>query len=117
MMNKNTLIASAEKMTIRYREAMMDFLNDTQGDQSVEDFARDLLNLSRVLQNLSSKVSNTALIAFKDELAAGYTMMMFDSKEFDQLEAWSAAEEDFQIVIFREDGSPVGVVQKKETNW
>ena len=117
MKMKNTLITYAEKMIIRYREAMMDFLNDTQEDQSVEDFTRVLLDLSRALQNLSSKVSNTALIAFKDELAAGYTMMMFDSKEFDQLEAWSAAGEDFQIVIFREDGSPVGIVQKKETSW
>jgi len=116
-MMKNTLIANADMMIIRYREAMMDFLNDTQGDKSVEDFARDLVDLSRAIQNLSSKAFNTALIAFKDELAAGYTMMMFDHEEFDQLEAWSAAGEDFQIAIFREDGSPVGVVQKKETSW
>ena len=114
---KNTLITNAEDMIVLYRESMMDFLNDTQGDQSVEDFARDLINLGRTLSNLSSKIPSTSLIAFKDELAAGYTMTMLSGKEFDQLEAWSVAGEDFQIAIFREDGSPVGVVQKKETSW
>jgi hypothetical protein len=57
------------------------------------------------------------LPAFRGELAAGNTMMMLSSKEFDTLEAWSFAKEDFQIAIFREDGSPVGVIKSSEANW
>jgi hypothetical protein len=116
-MMKNTLIANAEDMVVRYREAMMDFLNDTQGDQCVEDFADDLMTLAKTLKNLSSPISDVALKAFKSELAAGYTMMMFSNKEFDTLEAWSKDDEDFQIAIFRENGTAVGLVKKSETNW
>ena len=114
---KNTLIASAENMTILYREAMMDFLNDTQGDQTMVDFAVDLIALGTRLRDLSSPIPSTALSAFRGEFAAGYTMMMFNSKDFDQLEAWSVAGEDFQIAIFREDGSAVGIIKKSEANW
>ena len=114
---KNTLIANAEDMTIRYQEAMMDFLNDTQGDQSVVDFADDLILLGKRLQGLSSPIPSVALTSFRGELAAGNTMMMFDSKDFDTLEAWSKDDLDFQIVIFREDGSPVGLIKKSEANW
>lgn len=116
-MKPNTLITNAEDMIIRYRASMMAFLNDTQGDLSVEDFTRNLINLGRTLSNLCSKIPSTSLIAFKDELATGYIMTMLSGEEFDQLVAWSRAGEDFQIEIFREDGTPVGVVQKKETSW
>jgi len=114
---KNTLIASAEDMTLRYREAMMDFLNDTQGDDSVEVFAADLIALGERLRDLSSSIPNVALKGFRKGLAAGYTMMMFDSKDFDQLEAWSKENEDFRIAIFREDGSAVGIIKKDEVTW
>jgi hypothetical protein len=116
-MMKNTLIAIAEDMTQRYQEAMMDFLNDTQNDQYVCDFAGDLITLGKTLQLLSSPNPDVSLKTFRSELAAGYTMMMFDSKEFDTLEAWSKAKEDFQIAIFRKDGSAVGLIQQSETNW
>ena len=114
---KNTLIANAEDMTSHYQEAMMDFLNDTQGDQSTLDFAEDLIRLGRTLRDLSSSNLNTALSMFREELATGHTMMMLGSKEFDQLEAWSKAGEDFQIAIFKENGFPVGVIKKEHINW
>ena len=114
---KNTLITTAEQMTQRFQEAMMDFLNDTQGDQCVNDFARDLIRLGRTLQELSSCDARVALPAFRGELAAGNTMMMLSNEEFHTLEAWSFAKEDFQIAIFRGDGSPVGVIKSSEANW
>jgi len=114
---KNIFSALAEDMTVRYQEAMMDFLNDTQGDQSVVDFADDLILLGKRLQGLSSPIPSVALSAFRGELAAGNTMMMFSSADFDRLEAWSKADEDFQIAIFREDGSAVGLLKKSEVNW
>lgn len=116
-MMKNTLITVAEQMTRNYQEAMMDFLNDTQGDQYVKDFADDLITLGRTLQALSSRDPRVALPAFRGELAAGNTMMMLSNEEFHKVEAWSFAKEDFQIVIFREDGSPVGVIKSSEANW
>ena len=114
---KNVLVVTAEDLVVRYQAAMMDFLNDTQGDLSIDDFAEDLIRLGKTLQALDSPFSQVALPAFKGEFSAGSTIMMLSSKEFDQLEAWSVAEEDFQIAIFREDGSPVGVIKKSETNW
>jgi hypothetical protein len=114
---KNTLIANADDMICLYREAMMDFLNDTQGDNDVSEFAEDLIDLGKTLIALSSNIPSVALSTFRAELGRGHTMMMFGNKEFDQLEAWSKAEEDFRIVIFRTDGSPVGIVEKKDINW
>jgi hypothetical protein len=111
------LIANAEDMVSHYQEAMMDFLNDTQGDQSTVDFAQDLTRLGKTLLDLSANYPSTALPAFRQELGAGHTMMMFGSKDFDQLEAWSKAGEDFQIAIFRENGLPIGVIQKEYINW
>lgn len=114
---KNTLIATAEDMICLYREAMMDFLNDTQGDNDFSEFAEDLIRLGKTIINLSSKDSSVALSTFRSELGCGHTMMMFSNKEFDQLEAWSKADEDFRIVIFRTNGSPVGIVEKIDINW
>jgi len=114
---KNTLIANAEDMITRYQEAMMDFLNDTQGDNDVSEFAEDLIDLGKTLIALSSNIPSVALSTFRAELRRGHTLMMFGNKEFDQLEAWSKAKEDFRIVIFRTDGSPVGIVENKDINW
>ena len=116
-MMKNTLITNAEDMICLYREAMMDFLNDTQGDNDFSEFAKDLIDLGKTLIALSSNIPSVALSTFRAELGLGHTIMMFGNKEFDQLEAWNKAEEDFRIVIFREDGSPVGIVEKKDINW
>jgi hypothetical protein len=116
-MMKNTLITNAEDMICLYREAMMDFLNDTQGDNNFSEFAEDLIRLGRTIIKLSSKDPSVALDAFRTELGCGNTMMMFRSNQFDQLEVWSKANEDFRVVIFREDGSPVGIVEKKDINW
>jgi len=114
---KNTLIVNAEQMIMNYREAMMDFLNDTQDDLTVTEFGNDLMRLGKTLQELCSKVPGVSLSAFRQELGAGYTMMMLESNQFDQLEAWSKAGEDFQLGIFWENGNPVGLLRKEQVVW
>lgn len=114
---KNTLILDADQMITNYRDCMMDFLSDTQGDISVTHFGDDLVRLGKVLQELNSRVPGIALEAFREEMKAASTMMMLDAKDFDQLEVWSKADEDFRIVLFRADGYPVGIIKKEHINW
>lgn len=114
---KNTLILTVEQLAIYYRESMMAHLSDTQNDLHPREFADELVQLGSTLKGMTSTNNELALGTFRQEFAAGYTMMMMEDKEFDRLEEMSKNDEDFQIALFREDGSAVGIVKKKDVNW
>ena len=114
---KNTLILSVEQLAAYYRENMLAHLSDTQEDTHPTEFGDDLILLGSTLKGMTSVNNEVALGTFRQEFAAGYTMMMVEDKDFNLLEEWSKNDEDFQVVLFREDGSAVGVVKKKDVNW
>jgi hypothetical protein len=116
-MMKNTLILSVDQLATYYRESMLAHLSDTQEDTNPSEFGEDLILLGSTLKGMTSKNNEVALGTFRQEFAAGYTMMMVADKDFVQLEEWSKTDEDFQVVLFREDGSAVGIVKKKDVNW
>lgn len=116
-MMKNTLILSTDELTLRYRETMLEHLSDTQQDLHPAEFAGDLIEFGSTLKGMTSKNNEVALATFRQEFAAGFTMTMLTDKDFRQLEEWHASGEVFQVALFREDGSAVGIVKKDHLNW
>jgi len=116
-MMKNTLILSVDQLATYYRENMLAHLSDAQEDTHPTEFGDDLILLGSTLKGMTSVNNEVALGTFRQEFAAGYTMMMVEDKDFNLLEEWNKNDEDFQVVLFREDGSAVGIVKKKDVNW
>lgn len=116
-MMKNTLILTAEALVARYRETMLDYLVTSQNDVHPSEFADDIIQLGRTIKSLVSTDVGVAFKAFREEFRGGYTMMFLSSIEFDQIDVWVRDEEDFQIAIFREDGSAVGVLKSDDINF
>jgi len=116
-MKENTLIVNAEEIVTRYREGMMEFFIDTQGDHLPSKFAADLIAFGKTLAQLCSVEPGVAFDAFRRELHSRYSMMMLDPRTFNQLEQWDNADEDFHLAIFRENGAPVGLVSKEYITW
>lgn len=116
-MIKNTVSVYQEEAVARFRESMMEYLSDVQSDTTVEEFITDLEIFNRDLKSINSQQASISLPAFKRLFSQGYTMMMMDPKEFDMLEDLSKNGEDFNVIIFRQDGEPVGLVSKEFLNW
>jgi hypothetical protein len=116
-MMKNTLILLTDKLVARYLDCMSEHLWDTQDELHPAEFANELIQFGTTLKNLSSSNNDTALNTFRQEFGAGFTMMMVNDEEFNQLEAWSRSKEEFRVALFREDGSAVGIVTDKFLNW
>lgn len=114
---KKSLILNTDTLAINYRENMLQHLFDCQNDDNTAEFGADLIQFGTTLRNLTSTNNAQALSTFRTEFSAGFTMMMLSDEEFIQLEQWSSEKEDFQFVLFREDGSPVGVINGEFINW
>lgn len=81
------------------------------------EFADDLIDFASKLKSMCSSNNTLAIGVIRQELKEGYTSMMIPCKEFVQMEKWSENDEDFQLVLFREDGSAVGVIESKDMTW
>jgi hypothetical protein len=114
---KKSLILNTNLLAINYRENMLQHLFDCQNDDHTAEFGADLIQFGTTLKNFTSPNNSQVLSAFRTEFGAGFTMMMLSDEEFSQLEDWSCKKEDFQLVLFREDGSPVGVINGDYINW
>ena len=114
---KNTLILTAEALIARYQETMLEHLVDSQNDVHPSEFADDIIQLGKTIKSLASTDANVAFKAFQQDFRGGYTMMFLSNIEFDQIDGWVRDEEDFQIAIFRKDGSPVGVLKSSDINF
>lgn len=114
---KKTLTLHSVQLANNYKTNMLQHLTDCQHDEHPAVFAGDVVQFGRTLGNLVSKDNGIALCAFRQEFGAGFTMMMFSDEEFNQIETWSNNKEDFQVVIFREDGTPVGLIGSEFINW
>lgn len=116
-MMKNTLIVTAEDLITNYRSIMMEHLYVDQDAIGLNEFACDLETFSHTLRGLSNNNTVTALNTFKREFKSGSTLMLLADKDFNCLEKWNELKEDFQIAIFKDDGTPVGVVHMENISW
>ena len=114
---KKTLVLVTEQLASNYCSNMLQHLTDCQHDEHPAVFAGDVVQFGRTLGNLVSKDNDVALCAFRQELGAGFTMMMLPDSEFHRLEEWSKDGEDFQVALFREDGSAVGLLSSEYVAW
>lgn len=114
---KNTLILTAEQMISNYATNTMSFLKDYLKDVSLEDFSNALTTHSKNLAGMLSRDNSVALSAMRNELWAGGTMMMLSDEEFNQIEKWYEAKEEFQVAIFRADGTPFGLLRLEDLSW
>lgn len=114
---KKTLILVTEQLAKNYCSNMLQHLTDCQNDEHLSEFAGDVVQFGRTLKNLVSRDNDLALSTFRQELGAGFTMMMVPDSAFDQLEQWSKDGEDFQVALFREDGTAVGLLSSEYVTW
>ena len=112
---KNTLIVIAEQAVKNYRTNHMERLYCDMNDLSLDEFASDLIQLGKDMNALLTP--HVSLAKFRDEFRVGSTMLMLEHKEFEQLEVWDKNKEEFQIAIFREDGTAVGIIDQAHINW
>ena len=114
---KKTLPLHSDQLAINYKTNMLQHLVDCQHDEHPTEFAYEVIQFGTTLRNLLSNDNALALATFRKEFGAGFTMMMFSDEEFNQIETWSKDREDFQVIIFREDGTPVGLIGSEFINW
>jgi len=114
---KNTLIVTAEKLIANYAENTMQFLKTYINEVPIEDYNRALSDYAKNLSGMLSTVDAIAFKTVRDELKAGGTMMMFSVDDFEILEKWYEAKEDFWVVIFRKDGTPFGLLHLQDLSW
>ena len=114
---KKTLTLHSVELANNYKTNMLLHLVDCQHDEHPAEFAGEVIMVGTTLRNLLSKDNAVALATFRKEFGAGFTMMMFSDEEFNQVETWSKDREEFQVVIFREDGTPVGLIGGEFINW
>jgi hypothetical protein len=114
---KNTLIVYAEQLIANYAENTMQFLKDYINEVPIEDYNRALSEYATKLHGMVSKADAVAFRTVRDELKAGGTMMMFSVEDFEQLEKWYEAKEDFWVVVFRKDGTPFGLLHLQDLSW
>lgn len=112
----NTIIATAETLTNNYRDSRMEFLMAHQDDYNMSEFADDLMDIARDLQQMSTCSINEQLTVFRQAFRDGFTMMMMP-EEFDRLETWSRSEQEFRVALFREDGTAIGVIKHTDICW
>jgi hypothetical protein len=114
---KHTIILNSDQMIARYKETMLEHLTATQDDILPHEFAEDVISFGSTLKSLCSKNNEVALAYFRQEMGAGFTLMMVPDEEFEKMEQLYKAGEDYQVALFREDGSPIGLLQKRDMTW
>jgi len=114
---KNTLIVEAEQLVNSYRSVYMEHIYMDMECTSPEDFARDLARLSEEILKFTYKTPEVAWNAFRNCFKDAGTISLLEPEDFEKLEAWYDANEDYQIVILRKDGSPIGAIKKEDISW
>ena len=113
---KNTLIVNRDEAVNAYLDSMMEHLRFSREDLYVQEFATDLKQLSEDITRMLSQDLEISREAFRRAFRDGYTMMMLP-EQFDTLEKWSQAGEDFQVVVFTAEGKPVGSFETEAVQW
>ena len=96
---------------------MMDYLRETQEDIHPVEFAGSLAELARELQELSSENLEVARKAFREIFRVGSTMMLVNSQDFETLERFEKDSKEWQVLVFTEDGKPVGLFDRETVTW
>ena len=116
---RHILVVQAEDLVAQYRSSVMEHLytDMDSGYTHVKDFALDLRQLSTELLNMLDEDGDTAYRQFREMFKGGSTMMMMPCNDFEQVENWVHKEEPFQIVVLRENGTPVGAFKGEDVNY
>jgi hypothetical protein len=112
----NTIIATVESMAQNYHDHMMEFLPIHGEDQHPAEYAADLETFARTYRMMVSSNNADLLHMFRTTTNEGYTATLLPD-DIEQLERWSRNDEDFRVVLFRESGAPVGIINKTDLSW
>jgi hypothetical protein len=115
-MMKNTLIVERDGLAQAYAESAMEHIQDGKNGMHLVEYAGELKQLGDDIQRMLSNDLEDSRKAFHDAFQSGFTMMML-ADQFDALEAWSRAGEDFQIAVFTAEGKPVGTFSQDTVQW
>jgi hypothetical protein len=116
-MMKNTLVVSQADLISNFSASMLEMLRDGLDDGVVEnEFVRNIKRFADDLVDINDAVG-VAGPTLQRLFREGHTMMLLNPKDFYALEDWANNNEDFQVVIFNADGSPVTLLQKKDVQW
>lgn len=114
---KKTLIVNAEQMLAQYSKCMMSYLQDIFEHQLPGESGEQFISFGKNLRDMSSRTNGVALESFRNECWQGSTMMFFNDKDFKQIEDWYETKTDFQVAVFWNDGTPVGLLQLEDLAW
>jgi hypothetical protein len=115
-MMKNTILVNTDVAVRRFADQMMEYLDDTFDGLHVENLADDLMDLGTRLRRLTSLSDSTALLAFRTEFKESIANFV-SMDTLKELEKYERTGEEFQIALFRENGSPLGLVFMDSINW
>lgn len=107
---KNTIIITVEDATKQFVDTMIDMINADLKEIYIEDSINDIAQLAEDSRALISEDNVICFDKFREMFKAGFTMNLLKADEFEQIDIWVHNSEQFQIAIFRNDGTPVGVV-------
>lgn len=116
-MIKNTLVVNQTEAAQNYFDSMMDHLNMSREDLHFKEFTDDLQTLSAEVSRLMSTDLRVARQQFAELFRMGSTMMLVPSDDFEALEKWSVNDEDFRVVVFTENGEPIGAFGTDQVQW
>lgn len=111
----NTIIIKAEEAANRYFSVMLETIICNASRNNLLDNAKELIQLGEDIKNLLSPVSS--FNAFLEEFRTGMTMCFLTSEEGKKLQDLDDRNENFQIVVFRANGQPVGLYGKDVLCW
>jgi hypothetical protein len=115
-MMKNTILVNTDVAVRRFADQMMEYLDDTFDGLHVENLADDLMDLATRLRKLTSLNDSTALQAFRAEFKESIANFV-SMDTLKELEKYERTGEEYRIALFRENGTPLGLVFMDSINW
>lgn len=113
----NYIIVYREQIAKLYHECMIQHIESTKDDLTFHEQINDLKQFYDNISLMLSKDLYVSRKAFANAFKVGDTMMLLECEDMDRIEKWHLNNEKFQIVIFTEEGEPVGLFEGEDIYW
>jgi hypothetical protein len=117
-MFKPTLTITKQTIAENYRNCVLEHLYSDYCSLTIEELAEHLECLASDLKGIMNDVDRAAFTKIRSLFQGGSSMMLLPEDLFDEVEKFHhKTNEDFQILITREDGCAIGVIQSVDVNY
>lgn len=109
---KNIIINAERSIEMFAKQSIIEMAEDRNVTEYLAD---DLIQLGKDIKALCSDDNVVALSTFKRLFRMGHTTHLLNADAFEELE--QAMHGDVQIVIFKKNGIPLGIVGKQDIDF